>query len=110
MAAPHDDHPGTGEGLGEPCGLGIVQQDDVARPDQRQQLIGVGAQDLLVVASFGAAERAAVAGRAVQVVVNALRDLEEVRIALDDDPLRIDARAARMCGASPRPRRRTRSS
>ena len=73
-----------------------MQQDDVARPDQRQQLVGVGAQGLLVVAPFGAAERAAVAGRAVKVVVNALRDLEEVRIALDDDPLGIDARTARI--------------
>ncbi len=94
MAAPHHDHPRSRERLREPCGLGIVQQDDVARSDQRQQLVGVGAQDLLVVTPFVASERAAVAGRAMEVVVDALRDLEEVRIALDDDPLGVDARTA----------------
>ena len=55
--------PARAESCREPGGLRIVQQDDVARSDQRQQLVGVGAQDLLVVAPFVVAERAAVAGR-----------------------------------------------
>ena len=87
--APAFDHRGREAG-----GLRIVDQDDVVRPDEREQLVGVLAQRLLVVFSLGVSECAAVAGRAVKPVVDALGDLEEGGVTLDHEPADVEAGAA----------------
>jgi hypothetical protein len=71
-----------------------VHERDVAGADQRADLGGVAPHDSLVVPSLGRTQLASVAGGAVEPVVDALGDREEGRIALDDQPARIDARAS----------------
>ena len=71
-----------------------MQQNDITRPDERQHLVGVSPQRPLVVLALLVTERAAVAGRAVKAVVDPLGDGEELGIALDHQPARIDPGAA----------------
>ncbi len=68
-----------------------MQEQDVAGLHERAQLLAVGTEDRFVVSALGRAERSTVAGRAVEVVVDALRDLEEPRVALDHHPPGVDA-------------------
>jgi hypothetical protein len=60
-----------------------VDQDDVVGTDEREQLFGIAAQHLLVVAALGIAESTTVSRGPVEAVMDALRDLEEVSVALD---------------------------
>jgi hypothetical protein len=79
------DHPG---------GLRVVDDDDVALLHALLQGGEVLGQGALVHGARGVVERAAVAGRAVQSVVDALGHREELGRPLDDDPAGVDADAA----------------
>ena len=59
-----------------------------------RQQVGVLGGDALVDGALGLAQRPAVAGVAVQAVVQALGDAEELGVAADGDPSRVDADAA----------------
>ena len=62
------------------------------RPTSSSSCVGVRASAARRRRALCVAERAAVARVAVQAVVDALGDAEELRVALDDDPARVDAR------------------
>ena len=79
---------------GQPGGLRIVQEHDVARRDQRADALQVLARDGLVDLALTRAEPATVAGHAVQAIVNPLRDAEELRVAVNHEPAGIDSCAA----------------
>ena len=57
--------------------------------------------DALVGGALGVAERPAVAGEAVQAVVQALGDVEELRVARDRHPARVEAGAAHVADQRP---------
>ena len=94
VTAPDDLCAGARHRRGETGRLRVVDQDDVVGTHEREQFVGIAAQRLLVVAPLGVAEGAAVARRAVEPVVNALRDLEEAGVALDHEPADVEPRAA----------------
>jgi hypothetical protein len=96
VTAPH--HGGTGcpRGASKTGSLWIVQDDDVAGC-QRRQPSRIGSHHFVVPVVLGGPQRAAVAIRPVQPIVDALRDLEEPAVSIDDDPLRVDAHPARIC-------------
>jgi hypothetical protein len=73
-----------------------VQQHDVRRRHARGELLARGGGDPLVDAALGLAERPAVARVAVQPVVNALGEVEEVRLAVHHDPAGVDSGALRV--------------
>src|SRR4051794_15413455 len=93
MAPPHHLHAGVAHRLDERCRLWIVKYHDVARPDEREQLLDIAAGNALVVASFCASERSSVAASAVEMIVQALGDLEKPLVALDDRPACVDSGA-----------------
>ena len=70
----------AGEHRGHAGGLGVVEQDDVALVQLLREPLGVDARDALVDLALGRSERAAVAGASVQLVVDPLRQAEEVRL------------------------------
>ncbi len=78
MASPDDTHTGGTEPVDHSRGLGVVEQHDVTGIDQRQHLGRVGAQIPFVRDVLGRPDRAAVAPRTVQEVVQSLRDGEEL--------------------------------
>ena len=88
---PHDRHAGAREARRHPGRLGVVEDHRVIRPQPRQQRLGAGRRDGLVVGVLVRAERPAVAGGAVEPVVQALRDGEEGGIAVQDAPAGVDA-------------------
>ena len=61
-----------------PGGLRVVEEDDVPGPDALRELGGARGERLLVDLALGVAEVAAVAGGAVEVVVDPLGDREEL--------------------------------
>ena len=81
-----------GQGRRQPGGLRVVQQHDIARADQPEQLVRVRGEDLRVVAGVGAAQRPA-AGVTVNLVVQPLGDREEFRVAADHHPAGRDVQA-----------------
>jgi hypothetical protein len=86
MAAPDHEAAGLQQRRHQSGGLRVVQQDDVAGADAGAQLLRVaGAHPVIDVLLLGA-ERAAVPGRTVQLVVQPLGQHEEVRLAGDDGP------------------------
>src|SRR5262245_5772151 len=94
VAAPDHHGPGSRERMREPRRLGIVEEDDVARPDESEELLGVRSKDLFIVAVLRGAEGAPVTRRAVEVVVDPLGDGEEAWVPFDDDPLGVNPRTA----------------
>ena len=94
MRAPDDGHALLDQRRDHAGGLRIVQEDDVARPYALRQQLGVLGGDALVDGALGLAQRPAVARVAVQAVVQALGDAEELGVAADGDPSRVDADAA----------------
>ena len=94
VAAPDELRAGARHRGGETGRLRVVDQDDVVRTHEREQLVRIAAQSLLVVAPLRVAKGAAIPGRAVEPVVNALRDLEEAGVALDHEPADVEPRAA----------------
>ena len=80
----------------QPGGLRVVEQDDVVVVDQVDELARVLLQRVLVGLARLVVERAAVAREAMELVVDPLRDLEELRVALDHRPASVDAGALRI--------------
>ena len=74
-------------------GLRVVAIDDVLGPDQARQLVRRPGQGLLVDRALALAELFPVAGRAVETIVDPLRDREELGAGGDHGPARVDARA-----------------
>jgi hypothetical protein len=91
VAAPHDPRAGAPHRVREAGRLRVVDHHHVARTHERQQFVGVAAKRRLVMAPLGLAQLAAVAGRAVEAVVDPLRDREKRRVAFDHEPARVDA-------------------
>ena len=96
VRAPDDGHARLDQRRDHAGGLGVVQQHDVAGPHALREQVGVLGRDGLVDGPLGVAQRAAVAGEAVQAVVQALGDAEEVLVAADRHPARVDLHAARV--------------
>ena len=94
VAAPDHRVSGAAHRRQEPGGLGIVQQDHVARVDGVEKGGGVRREDPLVALPLGRPQRPAVAGGSVEVVVDALGDLEERHVAVDDEPAGVDTHPA----------------
>ena len=90
VASPHDPHAVLEKVARQSRRLGIVQEHHVVPADSTVQRVHVGAEHLAVVLLFSGAERAVVTGGPVQPVVEALRDGEERRVAVDDHPARVD--------------------
>jgi hypothetical protein len=67
-----------------------MEENDVAGSHDSEEVVGVVVQRLLVDAALAGAERAGVTPVSVQVVVDALRDPEEGRAALDDELSGVD--------------------
>jgi hypothetical protein len=74
--------------------LRIVEDHDVPRSDERHELGGVLGQRPLVDRSVGLAQAAPVAVEAVELVVDALGDVEERRSSREHEPAGVDAGAA----------------
>src|SRR5205823_10715472 len=96
VAAPDDLNPALAQGGNEAHGLRVVHQDDVAALDQAHERFSVGFGDPPHDVSFGITESAVVTGFAVQPVVYALGDGEELGVAVDHDPPAVHARALRI--------------
>ena len=86
VTAPHDVCAAVGQHAREPGGLGVVQQDDVARAHHGPQHGGVALEDLDVVLLLVDAQRAAVTRHPVQHVVEALGDGEELGVSAEHEP------------------------
>ena len=71
----------------QPRRLRVVQEHHVVGADPPVEGVDVGPQDLAVVRRLRGPQRTAVAGGPVQPVVQSLGDGEELRIAVDDDPV-----------------------
>ena len=91
MAPPHHLAAEMFRVLGQPGGLRVVQHDDVAGAGVRRQRIALRLQRGVVDAVLRLAEFATVTRGAVQVVVQPLRHLEELRVAVDHHPPSVDA-------------------
>ena len=77
-----------------PGGLGVVEDHDVAGPHRLGERLRVGLAAALVGGALRVAQRPAVAREAVEPVVQALGDAEELGIALGDDPAAVEPGAA----------------
>ena len=71
-----------------------MDDDNVVRTHDSAEVVGVGLEDALVTLVLGRAEVAAVSRRAVQAVVDTLRDCEELGVAFDHEPACVDPCAA----------------
>ena len=94
VATPHDPHAGRPEPLHHAGRLRIVQQHDVAATDLGEEVGEVRGEDTFVRGVLGGTERAAVPRIPVQAVVQALRDGEELRLAVEHEPAVLDARSS----------------
>ena len=92
MTTPHDPDAGRPEAVDHACGLGVVQEHDVAAVDQGEHLGDVGADDPFVAGTLVLAEWTAVARDTMQQVVQAFRDGEELRLAVEHHPSILDLR------------------
>ena len=90
VAPPDDGRSPLPHAFDEPRGLWVVEDDHVAATHSRRERGGVAGGDVLVVTTFSGAEPPAVTGRAVQEVVDALGDGEELGIAPKDGPPHVD--------------------
>ena len=93
MRAPDHRHTGVDQRPDHPGRLRIVQQHHVAFGDAPYELRGTARGVALVDRPLGLAQRRPVVG-SVQVVVQVLGDAEEAGVAADDDPARVQSRAA----------------
>ena len=96
VAAPDHARAGALERADEPGGLRVVQDHDVVVVHQLGERAGVLLERALVDLARRLAEVAAVALEAVQLVVEALGDLEELRVAVEHRPAGVDAGALRV--------------
>ena len=91
VAAPDDHRARRPQRVDHAGGLRVVEEDDVAVGDELCELRGRRSQRLLVELALADAELAAVAGDAVQQVVDPLRELEEGGFAADHTPAAVEA-------------------
>ena len=94
MATPHDPRTGRPEPLHHAGCLRIVQQHDVAATDLGEEVGQVRGEDTFVRGVLGGTERATVPPIPVQAVVQALRDGEELPLAIEHQPAVLDARSS----------------
>ena len=94
VTSPDDVRAGGVNRRGQTGRLGVVQDHDVVRPDEREQLAGVVVLRLLVRGVLFRSQWSTVSTRPVEVVVNPLRHLEERRVTFDHDPAGVDPDAA----------------
>ena len=90
VAPPDDGRSRLADAFDEPRGLWVVEDDHVVPTHSRHERGGVAGGDVVVVTTFSGAEPPAVTGRAVQEVVDALGDGEELGIAPKDGPPHVD--------------------
>ena len=76
--------------------LRVVDEHDVAASNDAAQPLGIHRRDPVVVRPLGGTEGATVTRRAVEAVVDALRDREELGITRDHDPIHLDPEPARI--------------
>jgi hypothetical protein len=91
MAAPDHGCALLLQGGRQPGGLGVVQEDDVARLHPRLEFFQCLFQRLPVAALCRTVQLTFVAGLAMKQVMDALGDREEVLVALEHQPVGIDA-------------------
>ena len=96
VCAPDDRHPGLEQSRDHAGRLRIVQQHDVRGADAPRQQLGVGGAGALIGGALGLGQRAAVAVVSVEPVVQALRDAEELAVALDHYPACVTPTACRV--------------
>ena len=96
VATPNDTGPELDERSEEARRLRVVDEHDVAASNDAAQPLGILRRDPVVVRPLGSTESATVTWRAVEAVVNALRDREELRVAGDHDPIHLDSEPARI--------------
>ena len=97
VAAPDHRHVGERrDPLAHAGRLRVVEVDDVTGLDQLGKGLGVLPADLEVLGMLGLAQRRADAVGAVQAVVEALGDPEELGVAADDHPAHVGAGSARV--------------
>ena len=94
MAAPYDADAVRPEACDHAGGLGVVEQHEVAGVGQAEHLGHVGPDDPFVAGVLAGAEAPAVARIAVQQVVHTLRDGEELRFPVEDEPPVVDPRSS----------------
>ena len=90
VAAPHDGAAVLEQRRDEPCRLRVVDDHDVVGPYRVADPGEVRRECALVGPALGGPELASVAGPAVEPVVDPLRDREELGVALDHEPLRLE--------------------
>ena len=90
MASPHHRDTSRRQVLGDAGGLRVMQDDDVAIDDDRRELIDVSAHHILVVGRLMITKLSTIAGFSVQMVMDALGDGEELLVAIDHQPARVD--------------------
>jgi hypothetical protein len=91
VATPSDHGSVLLQDVDQACCLGVVEHHHVIRPDDLQDLSGIPSHDRDIVIPITIRETQAVPHPTMEVVVNAFGDREEVLVALDDQPARIDA-------------------
>ncbi len=96
MGSPHDVRPAPSKRANQTSGLRIVQQDQIASADPITYALGVGGHHVDEMAEFRRPEGAPVARFAVNPVVQALRDSEELSVAIDDQPSDVDGEVFRV--------------
>src|SRR5688500_9795776 len=96
MATPQNAGAGIESGPNQAPRLWVVDYDDVVWGEHLLELRRVGGRDLLVDATLFLTQLPTVAGEAVEVVVDPLRDTEEVLSSLHDSPAHIKIHAARI--------------
>lgn len=94
VAPPHHVGAVLDERSDETGRLRAVDEHDVPSPNLGADPSDIRHDRLLVGCSLAWAGLSTVPGRAVETVVDSLRDGEEVRLACDDEPLGLDACAA----------------
>ena len=90
VAAPDHERAVAPSGIDQPRGLRVVQDHDVPRTYERGKLCRVGSKRPLIDCALTVGQLAAVAIDAVQMIVDSLRDAEEVGACRDHHPTGVD--------------------
>jgi hypothetical protein len=94
VTAPHDARAGPAQRLHEARGLRVVDKDEVVGRNQFEEFSSVPLGRRDVGRFVCSRETLVVSGGPVEHVVHPLRDLEERRIPIDDQPTHVDAGGA----------------
>ena len=96
VASPDDVHIAIVQGAAQAGGLRVVQESDVTRMQLLTEQRGVLRRDAVVVLGLRRPEVAVVTLRAVDPIVNPLRDGKELGVALSHEPPHVEPSAARV--------------